>query len=105
MILGTTIALSLQVVDTARRAAARASEMRYAEVQLRALSDAATTSIGYQTGRTDRFAWKVSLTPAGGGDNAALRTCAKLVELQSMDSGRSYRLATAIPCPPTGSNP
>jgi hypothetical protein len=104
MILSTTVALSLQVVDTARRVAVRASEMRYAEAALRGYADAGITSIGFQTGTGDRFTWKVSLTP-NGGDTVALRTCTKVVDLRALASGRAYRVATTVPCPRDGSNP
>ena len=59
MILAITITLSLRAVETAKRAATSADEMRQATQVMRGLLEAPLAKRGVQTGQTAAFDWRL----------------------------------------------
>jgi hypothetical protein len=99
-ILAATIALSLEAAASATHAAASASEVREADTLLRYLLQ---SHQGDEGGRSDRFAWRVEVTPLGpvkaGG---TFQLCKHAAQARDQRSGRRYTLATLVACPAEG---
>ncbi|MGA0601539.1 hypothetical protein ACO2Q3_12620 [Caulobacter sp. KR2-114] len=99
-ILTLTIGLSLSAAVTARRAAEKAQEAREASVLLRYLMETSPNQLGSRDGRSGAFTWRVSETPAlAPGANPALKLCRRSATLSATPSGRTYTVATQLPCP------
>lgn len=101
MILATAIVLSLQSVETARRAARAASETREATTLMRYLLDATPRDLGVLRGHAARFDWTVETRRVAGATAVpGGRICRRSVALMESNNTRHFSLSTAEICPP-----
>jgi hypothetical protein len=101
MILAATITLSLRAVETARRAALGADEMRQATQMLRGLLDTPVAPPGALAGQTPVFLWRVETRAGAAIPGAAGATiCARAASVTSRRDGRRFALDGAEICPP-----
>jgi hypothetical protein len=103
-ILSTTIALSIQSADVARRTADRAAETHRAKAVLQQLLKDADAAPGVAAGRSGALDWRrtVAPIPLGVGQTAATRLCRHSVEVRPGDAPRVYRASTVRLCPREG---
>jgi hypothetical protein len=97
-ILASTLVLALSAHAMSRRMADAAVETRRATVLLQWLID--DRGAAAESGRVAGFDWRVETQPARlGPSDARAPLCSRSASVQSSASGRSYGLATLVPCP------
>ena len=101
MILAITITLSLRAVETAKRAATSADEMRQATQVMRGLLEAPLAKRGVQTGQTVAFDWRLETRTGASpvGAPGAL-ICDRVASVTARRTGRRYGLRTSEICLP-----
>jgi Tfp pilus assembly protein PilV len=100
LILSVTIVFSLEAVQTAKRAATAAEETRRATALLRYLVDSAPDAVSQQSGRANGFGWRVDVRAGAPSGVPMAVVCEQTADLVSEKTGRRFRLATAVICPP-----
>jgi hypothetical protein len=100
--LSVTIILSLNAVETARRAATLAAETRRAGELLRHLLETAPRRIGAASGQSSGFDWRIDTTVAAAGRLPAVQLCERSARLVALRGGRRYGLSTTELCPAPG---
>jgi len=100
VILSSTIILALGVVDTGRRAAVKAVEIRKATSLLRGLLETTPGQVGSISGTASGFNWQV-LTVVANDDGPIdpIKLCDRNAKALSRASGRKYALTQTEICP------
>jgi hypothetical protein len=97
LIVAMTLGLSLQAVQQARGAAARAAEVRAACRLLAELMEYGPRDPSPETGARDGFRWRVTMETTG--SERPIEVCRRAAELQHAVSGRRYASSTLEVCP------
>ena len=100
-ILASAIALTIEAVGSARRAAQAALETERAKGLLEQLIDSGQGKPSVRAGRTDGFDWRITVAFAPADPRApALSMCRSQARLIGVRSHRGYGLSALAFCPP-----